>query len=339
MRELPPHEQIGRLLTGTWLAQALYVAAKLGLADLLKAGPRTADDLAAATQTHPKALYRLLRALASLGVFAEDGRHTFSLTPQAECLRGDVPGSQRAAAILFGEVFHAAWGELLYSVRTGGPAFDKVHGLGHFEFLTRNPEQARLFDETMVALHGRETAAMLDVYDFSSFRVLADVGGGNGSVLTAVLRKCPGLHGILFDLPGVVERAGPNLRAAGLAERCRVVGGDFFEAVPAGIDALMMRHIIHDWDDERSVKILRNVHRALAEGGKLLVVESVIPPGNAPSFGKLLDLAMLALPGGQERTEEEYRRLYEAAGFRLTRIVPTAAEVSVIEGEKVRGTA
>lgn len=327
-----PQQQIAQMLTGYWISQAVYVAAKLGLADLLKDGPRTVDDLASATQTRPRPLYRLLRALASVGIFAEDGQGRFSLTPLGECLRSDVPVSQRAMAITAGELFYPAWGELLYSVQTGGTAFEKVYGQPVFDYLSQNPAQARLFDETMGGVHGPETAAMLDAYDFSGVRVLADIGGGNGSVLTAVLKQHPALRGILFDLPGVVERAKVNLQAAGLASRCQVVGGSFFESVPEGADAYLLRHIIHDWDDERATAILRNVHRAMDASGKLLVVENVIPPGNEPSFGKLLDLTMLVIPGGEERTEEEYRRLYGAAGFHLTRIVPTKAEVRVIEG-------
>jgi len=334
MESLSPQQQMSRMLTGYWVSQALYVAAKLGLADSLKDGPRTADDLSPATQTHPKALYRLLRALASVGVFAEDDHHRFSLTPLAECLRSDVPGSQRSLAIMTGEEHYRAFGQLLYSVRTGKIAFEKLFGVPVFDFLQNHAEQAKVFDEAMVGVHGRESAAMLDAYDFSGVRVLADLGGGNGSLLSAVLRKYPAMRGVLFDLPGVAERAKANIQVAGLAERCQVVGGNFFEAVPGGADAYLLRHIIHDWDDIKAKTILQNVHRAMGKDSRLLVVESVIPPGNAPSFAKLLDLTMLVIPGGQERTEDEYRTLYEGSGFRLTRIVPTTAEVSVIEGQK-----
>jgi hypothetical protein len=334
MPQPTPHQQIAQIITGYWLSQAVYVAAKLGLADRLQNGPRTADELARETSTDPRSLYRLLRALASVGVFAEDGQHRFGLTPLADCLRRDVPGSQWAMAVMAGEEHYATYGELLHSVRTGRPAFEKVYGQPVFDFLSDHPEQARLFDQAMVSVHGRETGAVLDAYDFTGIGVLADVGGGNGSVLTAVLQRYPAMKGILFDLPGVAERARANLRAAGLADRCQVVGGSFFESVPDGADAYLMRHIIHDWDDERCTRILRNIHRAMGAGGRLLVVEGVLPPGNEPAFGKLLDLTMLVIPGGQERTREEYEALFWTGGFRLTRVVPTQAEVSVLEGAR-----
>lgn len=331
---MSPPELMNRLLTGYWTTQMLYVAAKLGLPDLLAGGPRTAEDLALATKTHAPSLYRLLRALASLGIFADDGTGRFSSTPLAECLQSDAPGSQRALAIMCGEEHYQSWGELLYSVQTGKIAFDKLYGMPIFEFLSKNLEQAKVFDAAMVGVHGRETSAMTDAYDFSTIGVLADVGGGNGSLLTSVLKKHPAMRGLLYDLPGVTERAKANLQAAGLTDRCSVVGGSFFESVPKGADAYLMRHIIHDWDDEKAVTILRNIHRAIGKDGRLLVIEGVIPPGNEPSFGKLLDLTMLTIPGGKERTEEEYRKLFEAGGFQLTGITPTQAEVSVIEGKK-----
>jgi ubiquinone/menaquinone biosynthesis C-methylase UbiE len=338
MAQPSPQEQISRMLTGYWVSQALYVAAKLGMADLLKDGPRTADDMASATKSHPRALYRLLRGLASVGVFAEDDQHRFSLTPLAECLRSDIPGSQHSLAIMTGEEHYHAFGQLLYSVQTGKIAFDKLFGMPVFDFLQQHPEQAKSFDEAMVGVHGRETAAMLDAYDFSGIKVLADIGGGNGSVLTAILKQYPEMRGILFDLPGVSERAKVAIQAAGLAERCQVVSGSFFESVPSGVDAYLMRHIIHDWDAKKATRILKNIHRAMSKEGRLLVVESVIPLGNAPSFAKLLDLTMLAIPGGEERTEEQYRKLYESAGFQLNRIVATKTEISVIEGRKVQVT-
>lgn len=335
MQNLSPPELMNRMLTGYWSTQCLYVAAKLGIADLLISGPRTAEELAVVTSTHAPSLYRLLRGLASLGVFAEVEGKKFTLTPLAECLRSDSSSSQRALAIMSGEEHYKAWGELLYSVQTGKTAFDMLYGMPVFDFLSKHEEQAKNFDAAMVGVHGRETSAMTDAYDFSTFGVLADVGGGNGSLLTTVLKRNPQLKGMLYDLPGVTERAKASLQAAGVLDRCQVIGGSFFESVPAGADAYLMRHIIHDWDDEKCITILKNIHSVIKPDGKLLVVEGVIPPGNDPNFGKLLDLTMLTIPGGKERTEEEYRELFAAGGFQLTHIVPTAAEISIIEGKRL----
>jgi hypothetical protein len=235
-------------------------------------------------------------------------------------------------AAMRGGLQYRAWGELLYSVQTGRAAFEKVYGRPLFDYFSEHPEAGQLFDQAMTGVHGRETEAMLEAYDFTGVNTLADIGGGNGSVLAAVLRRYTAMRGVLFDLPGVVERARANIEAAGLGGRCRVVAGNFFEAVPPGADAYLLRHIIHDWDDDRSLTILRHCRGATGQGGKLLVVEGVVPPGNEPSASKFFDLAMMVLPGGMERTEEEYRRLLEAAGFRLARVVPTRTWVSVIEG-------
>jgi hypothetical protein len=327
-----PQQHLMQLISGYWNSQCIYVAAKLGIADLLAEGPVSVDELAAKTGVHRFSLYRVLRALASVGVFVEEPHATFALTPAASFLQSEVPGSQRAMALMVGEEHYHAWGELLYSVKTGKPGFDKVFGKPLFEFLSEHPEQAAIFDKAMVGVHGRETAVILDAYDFSSFSSVADIGGGNGSNLTGILQRYPKLHGTLFDLPGVIGRAGKTIEKAGLADRIHCVDGDFFESVPGGADAYFMRHIIHDWDDEKAHRILENIRGVITEHGRLLVVESVIPPGNDPFFGKLLDVAMLVVPGGQERTEEEYRTLFGKAGFRLSRIVPTQAEVSVIEG-------
>lgn len=335
MAEPSPQDQLARLMAGYWHTQAIYVAAKLRLADLLQRGPRTADELAPAAGTNTRALYRLLRALASVGIFAEDEQHRFSLTPMAECLRSDLPGSLWSMALLRGGLQYEAWGQLLHSVQTGHSAFEKMHGTPIFEYFQQHPEDGKLFDAAMTGVHGRETAAMLDAYDFTGIGTLADIGGGNGSVLTAVLAKYPTMQGVLYDLPGVVERARSTIEAAGLGNRCQVVAGNFFDAVPSGADAYLLRHIIHDWDDVQSVTILRNCRTAMSDAGKLVIVEGLVPPGNEPSISKFFDLAMMVLPGGMERTEEEYRRLYEGAGFRLTCIVPTRMWISVIEGEPI----
>jgi O-methyltransferase domain/Dimerisation domain len=324
---------IAQMATGCWIAQALYVAAKLGIADRLAAGPKSAADLAADCGVEPAALYRLLRALASLSVFAESEGQRFELTPLAEPLRSDHPDSKRAMVLMMGEEQYRAWGELLYSVTTGKRGFDRVFGQPIFEYLAERPEQAALFDAAMTSIHGRETPAMLAAYDFAPLGTLADLGGGNGSVLVAILQKHPQLRGILFDLANVVARAEKNIAAAGLTNRCQAVAGSFFKDAPAAA-AYIMRHIIHDWDDERALTILGNIHRAAPAGAKLLLVESVIRPGNDFDFAKLLDLTMLVIPGGQERTADEYRRLLSAGGFELQRIVPTTAEVSILEAVK-----
>ena len=328
---MTPRQQIMHMLTGYWISQALHVAAKLKLADRVQNGPRTADDLARETAVHPQALYRLLRALASVGCFAEDAQGGFALTPLAECLL-DRPGSQHALALMNGEEHYAAYGRLIDSIRTGKPAFDAVFGKPVFDYLTAHPESAKTFDAAMTGVHGAESQAMLDAYDFGGIETLVDVGGGNGSTIGTVLRAYPKLRGILYDLPGVIGRARDAIAAAGLAQRCMLAAGSFFESVPAGGDAYMMRHIVHDWDDEKSLTILRNVRRVMPTSGRLLVVESVLRPGNDPDFGKLLDLTMLVIPGGMERTEEQYRTLLRQAGFSLTRIVPTKSPVCVIEG-------
>ncbi|MEM8681382.1 MAG: methyltransferase, partial [Planctomycetota bacterium] len=300
----------------------------------LQDGPQSVDQLATACSANAEALYRLLRALASIGIFSESAPREFELTSLAEPLRSDVPGSKKALALMSGDEHFLAWSEVIYSVQTGKTSFDKVFGKPIFDYLGDHPDKAQIFDDAMTGIHGRETGAMLDACDFSGIDQLADIGGGNGSNLCALLNKYPAMKGMLFDLPHVVERASERVEAAGVVERCQIVGGDFFEAVPSGADAILMRHIIHDWEDEKALKILRNCHAALPAQGKLLVVECVIPPGNAPFAGKFLDLVMMLIPGGKERTEEEYRELYEASGFDLSRIIPTTTELSIVEGIK-----
>lgn len=331
MPDTPPSQVILQMLTGYWVSQALYVAAKLRIADLVKDGPKAVTDLAHACGAHGPALHRLLRMLASVGVFAEDSQGRFSSTPLAQCLV-DGPGSQRDAALMMGEEHYRCWGELEYSIRTGKTAFDHIFGKPIFDYLSQHPEQAKTFDAAMSGIHGPETQAMLEAYNFSGIGTLVDIGGGNGSVLCATLQRYPNLRGILYDLPGVIERAQRNIDLAGLTPRCQTIGGSFFDAVPPGGDAYLMRHIIHDWTDEQSLTILRHCRQVMGQGTRLLLVESVIPPGNEPSFAKQLDVNMLVIPGGQERTEHEYRELFQAAGFRLARIVPTRMEIAVIEG-------
>jgi hypothetical protein len=334
MSDAQSSQQFSRLMIGGWVTQAIYVAAELGIADQLVDGPRTADELAKHAKAHGGALYRVLRALATVGIFAEDADHRFSLTPLADCLRSDTPDSLRSFGIMAGAEFYQSWGNLLYSVQTGKPGFQKRFGVPFFQYMTEHPERHAIYDAAMMVHGVAETEPMLDAYDFSAFRTVADIGGGNGRMLTALLKRHPAVHGILFDLPAVAQRAQPGLAELGLSDRCQAVGGDFFSSVPAA-DAYVLRHVIHDWDDDKAAAILRNCRKAMNPGGKVLVVETVIPPLNEPCFGKWLDLMMLIVEG-RERTRDQYQQLFSQAGLELNCIVPTAHEVSIIEG--VRAT-
>lgn len=339
---LPPEAVLTQMLAAPLVTQALRVVAELGIADLLAKGARSVDELAAETGAHPASLYRFMRALASCGVFAEtgNGERVFELTPMAELLRADVEGSLRDLAIFMGADWHwQVWGDATYSARTGKVAWEHVHGTEVFPYFAAHAGAARVFDNAMTSLSKMVAKAVVEAYDFSSVGELADIAGGHGSLLAAILRANPHMRGLLFDVPQVIAGAREHLEAEGVAGRCELASGDFFESVPEGADAYLMKHIIHDWDDARALAILKNCHRAMPETGKLLLVEMVIPPGNEPHFGKIQDLEMMLSPGGLERTEEEFRALFAAAGFELTRIIPTASPMSVIEGVKTRTTA
>ena len=320
-----------QMFGGSWITQGIWVAAELGIADLLADGPRTAGELAEKTHTHGNALYRVLRALASVGIFGEDAHGRFSLTPLADLLRTDGSTSQRPFAIMMGAEFHGAWGELLHSVRTGEPGFEKKFGVPFFKYMTEHPDRHSIYDSAMGNFGKEECKSVLEAYDFSAFRIVVDVGGGSGMFLTAMLNQYPALHGVLFDLPAVADRARSSILGSDLSGRCGIEGGDFLTSVPAGADAYVMQHIIHDWQDDEAIAILRNCREAMNGDGRILVIEMVIPPANEPCFGKWLDLMMLLI-GGRERTQEEYSRLFWAAGFKLNRVIPTASEVSILEG-------
>jgi hypothetical protein len=331
----PPPATLLQMMTGYWVSQALYVAAKLGIADLLADGPVDCEDLAAATGTHAPSLQRVLRALASVGVFTEASPGSFALTPLAELLRTETPGSMRALAIMYAEEQYRAWGGLLHSVRTGEMAFDHQFGMGYFEYLAQHPEADRVFNEAMTGWTHQLVGAVVDTYDFSPFKTVVDVGGGYGTLLAAVLRSNPGTRGVLFEQPHVVASVEEQLVSAGVADRCTFVGGDFFVAVPGGGDAYVLSQILHDWDDERCVAILAQCRRAMPDHAKLLVVELVLPEGDEPFLGKWLDLHMLVLLGSRERTASEYDALFRAAGFKLVRVVPTPPGPSVVEAVPV----
>ena len=334
--QTPPPIAMLQMISGFWISRAIYVVAKLGIADQLAVGPKSAEEIAAATGTHAGAIYRIMRALSSVGIFTEGADRRFESTPLSDTLRTDAPGSLRAfATVELGEEHFPAWGELLYSVKTGEIAFDKAFGMTVWEFYARNPENARTFDDSMTGMTKATEEAILTNYDASGISKLVDIAGGAGGLIAALLKANPGMRGVLFDQPDVVEGARKRLEAEGLSGRCEVVAGNFFEAVPEGADAYMLKWIIHDWNDERSIVILKNIRRAIAEGGRLLLVEAVLPTGSEPHFGKFIDLNMLVMTGGRERTEEEYRTLLEAGGFKLTRVIPTDSPMSIVEAEPV----
>jgi hypothetical protein len=332
-----PAMMLFQLTTGHYISRAIYVAARLNVADFLAGGPRTHDELAQATQTHAPSLRRLLRLLASAGVLAEQEDGRFALTPVGEWLRSDIPGSRRAWALLInGPMVEKTWGELLYSVRTGEVAFEHAFGMNAFEYMSRHPEELKTFNEAMTGVTTQTAVAVAAAYDFSSLQTLADVGGGHGVLLITILKANPKLHGVLFEQPHVAEGAKKQIEAAGLSGRCEIVGGDFLQSVPRGADGYMLKHVIHDWNDRDSATILSNCRKAMAPGGKLLLIESVAPERMEPTWSSQIiagsDINMLVSIGGRERTEAEYRALYDAAGFRLTRVIPTQALPSVLEG-------
>lgn len=331
-----PQLQVRNLLMGFVVSRAVQVAAELSVADALADGPRDRDALARAVGTDADTLHRLLRALASFGVFEElpDGR--YANTPLSECLRSDAPGSLRGLARMYGDIpVWQAWAGMEHSVRTGESSFAQVHGSPMFEYLAAHPDSARRFDEAMTASSQLMNEALVAAYEWRQFGTLVDVAGGVGSTLAAILRANPGMQGVLFDLPHVIERSRDYLAQQGVASRCRTETGSFFDAVPAGADAYFMKHIIHDWDDEDCLRILSKCRAAMSDRAKLLVCERVVPPGNAPSYSKTLDIVMLVLTdGGRERSEQQFRDLFARADLRLARVVPTRAENSILEVTK-----
>jgi hypothetical protein len=334
LHEPPAALQVIQMIHGKHVSQAISVAAELGIADALKDAPKHVEELAAATSTHAPSLYRLLRALASVGIFAEIGNRQFSLTPLAACLRGDAPDSIRNLARWYGAPLSLrGWEELLHSVKTGETGVKQALGVTDtFSYLSEHPEQEQIFHACMTEISRKNTPGIVGAYDYGRFRKIVDVGGSHGLLLSAILRRYPGPRGVVFDLPRVVEGAQRAIAADGLTERCEAVAGSFFESVPAGADAYVLKQVIHDWDDAPAVAILRNVRQAIQPEGRLLLIEIVIPPGNEPSLSKLSDLAMLVVAGGRERTAIDYGDLFAAAGFTPIAIHPTASPQCAIEG-------
>jgi len=329
---LPPHAQLIQMASAYWISRVVYAAARLGLADQLAAGPRSAAELAAPTRTHAPSLHRLMRTLASLGLLTEGDAQRFALTPLGEALKAGAPGSARATLLTFGSPwFTAAFEQIMHSLETGRTGFEKANGMPIFDYLGQHPEAASLFSETMVGFHGAEPAAVAEAYDFSAFKTVVDVGGATGNMMAAILSRHAGPRGVLFDRPHVVAEAPALLKARGVEPRVSIEAGDFFQTVPAGGDAYLLSHVIHDWNEDQCLTILGHCRKAMKPDGRLLIVEMVLPDGDTPHPGKVLDMVMLVVPGGQERTEAEYVPLLRNAGFRFTRVVPTQSAVSVVE--------
>lgn len=328
----PPHVQIIQMGTAYWVSQFVYTAARLGLADLLADGPRSAGDLAAATGTQPRPLHRFLRTLAGLGLLTQDGGDRFALTPLGAALRSDAPGAAHATVLSFGgPPFTTAFAEFQYSLETGRTALEKVCGVPLFDYLAQRPAEAARFSDAMVGIHGVEPPAVAAAYDFSRFGTIVDVGGATGNMLGHILKRHSAPRGVLFDRPHVVTEAPALLRAHGVDGRVTIEPGNFFDAVPAGGDAYILSHIIHDWNEDQCLTILGHCRKAMKPGATLLIVEFVLPEGDVPHFGKIADMVMLTIPGGEERTAAEYDTLLAAAGLTMTRVCPTSSDVSIVE--------
>ena len=329
---VPPHAQLIQMATGYWVSRAVYAAAKIGLADHLANGPKSAADLAGATGSHGPSLHRLMRTLASLGVLCEDDNHCFSLTSLGDALRCGAPGSARATILaLAGEWWWRGWEHLPYCLETGKTGMEKAFGTSVFEYLSTQPQDASYFNEAMIGFHGAEPYAVAEAYDFSGCETVVDVGGGTGNLVAAILERHPRVRAILADLPHVVREVPAVIEPRGLADRVTVEAIDFFASVPERGDVYLLSHVIHDWNEDQCLTILRNCRHAMTPASRLLIVEMVLPVGDTSHPGKLLDLAMLVMPGGQERTEEEYATLLRSAGLELTRVIPTGSAVSVVE--------
>jgi len=333
----PPLTLLEMVGTYTFISHAIMVAARLGIADLLKDGPKSSEELAQAVEAYPESLYRLLRALTNVGVFAQEKDGRFKLTSISKYLQIDTPGSMRSLMVMCSQEWHhESWGHFLTSVKTGKAPSEVLYGMNLFQYFEQNPEAGEIFNSAMTGFSAQSTAAVAATYDFSRVTAIVDVGGGLGTLMATLLKKYPQMNGVLVDRPHVIADARSFLEAEGVAQRCELVSGNFFEVVPSGGDAYILQNIIHDWDDERATAILKSCRRAIAANGKLLLSEMVIPPDNRPYFGTVFDLEMQVLCGsGRERTESEFRALFEAAGFKLTRVIPAPSYSYVIEGVPV----
>ncbi|WP_026770444.1 methyltransferase [Asinibacterium sp. OR53] len=331
----PPPAQMMQLITGFWTSCCVYSAAKLNIADHLKDKPQTAHQLAEATHSDAPSLYRVLRALSSVGVFKENEDHQFELTSLGNTLQTDAPGSMKAMAIAQLGDHYNAWGNLVYSIKTGHIAFDNIEGMSVWKYYEMHPEEGVNFIKAMSGLTGAVIQHVLPEYDFTSFNTIVDVGGGNGALLVAVLDKAPQAKGIVFDEEYVVAETKKLIAKKGFSSRCETAAGSFFEFIPENADAYLMKMVLHDWNDEQCLQILNNCNKAMKAGSKLLVLDSVIPEGNEPHPGKFMDINMLAMTGGRERTEKEFASLFSNAGLKLARVIPTHSPMfSIVEAIK-----
>ncbi|UCE39368.1 MAG: methyltransferase [Thermoplasmata archaeon] len=331
--ELPLPEQLMKFIVGRWISKPIYVAAELGIADMLAEGPKHIDDLAQSSKSHAPYLFRVMRALASVGIFSEIEDKRFKITPMAEHLK---TGAMRSIALMFNSDWSdEAWKYFLESVKTGETAFEKAHGMSVSKWLEKNPRAAEVFNEANAKKAASTHRAIVDAYDFSGINTLIDVGGGLGVLMAEILIANPLMEGLVADIPSVIQNTRKMIKARGIEDRCRAVECDFFKSIPSGGDAYLMSNILHDWTDEQCHLILTTCHRAMKAESRLVILEMVIPPGNEPSIAKLLDLEMLVITGGRERTESEFKDMLESSGFKLSRIIPTKENVCIIEGIKV----
>lgn len=332
----PPSAQLLQLASGVFISQAIYVAAKLGIADLLADGHKTAKQLADETSTDERSLYRVLRALSSVGAFVEGPNRTFSNTELTDTLRCDHPHSTRELTIWLNEPDHwNVYAGLMHSVKTGKPAWGQIHGEPVFPYLFKtNTELGDIFNRAMTSYSHQSIGPVLEAYDFSGAETIADIAGGYGHLLAAVLAAHPKANGVLFDLPEVLKGAPQMLESHGVADRVELIVGNFTAEIPVKADIYMLKHIIHDWYDDKNEIILRNILEQMPNSGRVLIIEAVVPEGNDPHFSKIIDLEMLMSPGGVERTATEFDELLSRSGFRLTRIIPTHGPMSIIEAVK-----
>lgn len=329
-KELPPPAQLMNFIVSKWISKPIYAAAELGIADLLANGPMTIEALAQSSRSHAPSLYRMMRALASVGIFVETEDKRFGMTPMADLLKS---GSMRSIALMFNADWSdKAWGCFMDSIKTGCTAFEKAHGLPVSDWLEENPHAAKVFNEANALKAAGSHCAIVDVYDFSGIEKLTDVGGGLGVLMAEILIANASMVGTVADLPAVIVQAREIIHARGLGDRCDTVACDFFKSIPSGCDAYLMSNILHNWPDEQCHTILKNCYSAMKPGSKLLIVEMVIAQGNRPSMAKLLDLEMLVTTGGRERTEDEFKTLLKATGFSFSKNLPTPSGVCIIEG-------